>query len=68
MNDIITIAGLKRLSLPELRRLEAELCRQAARHAEGSAQRRRILADLTLVRAEIALRLTRGPRPGFGPG
>ncbi len=65
MNDTITIAGLKRLSLPELRRLEAELCSRAARHAEGSAQRRRILADLALVRAEIALRMRLGPRPIF---
>lgn len=64
MNDIITIAGLKRLSLPELRRLEAELCRRAAWHQEGSAQRRRVLADLALVRGEIALRLRVSPRPG----
>jgi len=32
MNDIIDIAGLKRLSLAELRRLEAALCIRAARH------------------------------------
>lgn len=62
MNDIITIAGLKRLSLPELRRLEAELCRRAAWHPEGSAPRRRVLADLALVRGEIAFRLARAPK------
>lgn len=65
MNDIITIAGLKRLSLPELRRLEAELCRRAVNHPEGSAPRRRVIADLALVRTEIAFRLRPGPRPGL---
>lgn len=65
MTDIITIAGLKRLSLHELRSLECELARRAAGHAEGSAQRRRVLADLALVRSEIAIRLARGLRPGL---
>jgi hypothetical protein len=65
MTDIITIAGLKRLSLHALRSLECELARCAAGHAEGSAQRRRVLADLALIRREIAVRLRRGPRPGL---
>ncbi|MBN8913179.1 MAG: hypothetical protein J0H65_14205 [Rhizobiales bacterium] len=62
MDDIICIAGLKRLSLPELRRLEAEHARRAGAVPAGPRQRR-LLADLMLVRREIALRLARGPRP-----
>jgi hypothetical protein len=64
MNDIICIAGLQRLSLPELRRLEAELARRAGATAHGSPQQRRLLADLALVRREIAVRLVRGLKPG----
>lgn len=63
MNDIITLSGLKRLTLHELRALEAQVMRSAGHHAEGSAPRRRLLADLVLVRREIAARITRGPRP-----
>jgi hypothetical protein len=65
MNDIICIAGVQRLSLPELRRLEAELATRAGSAGHGSPQQRRLLADLALVRREIAVRLTRGPRPGL---
>lgn len=63
MNDIICIAGLQRLSLPELRRLETELARRAGTAMPGSPQQRRLLADLALVRREIVLRLTRGLTP-----
>lgn len=62
MNDIICIAGLQRLSLPELRRLEAELARRAGATTHGSPQQRRLLADLALVRREIAVRLVRNLR------
>ena len=63
MNDTITLSGLKRLTLHQLRGLEAQVMRSAGNHAEGTAQRRRLLADLVLIRREIALRLTCGPRP-----
>ncbi|PPC99394.1 MAG: hypothetical protein CTY31_10625 [Hyphomicrobium sp.] len=62
MIDNITVSGLKRLTLNQLRALEAQLSRIAGSIADGSAQRRRVLADLLLIRREIALRLTRGPR------
>jgi len=59
----LCIAGLQRLSLPELRRLEAELARRAGATTHGSPQERRLLADLALIRREIAVRLVRNPRP-----
>lgn len=64
MNDTITLSGLKRLTLHQLRALEAQIMRSAGGCAEGSAQRRRLLADLILIRREIAIRLSLGPRPG----
>lgn len=65
MIDNITVSGLKRLTLNQLRALEAQLSRIAGSYTDGSAQRRRVLADLLLIRREIAVRLTCGPRPGF---
>lgn len=63
MNDTITLSGLQRLSIHQLRALEAQLARRAGGCAEGSAERRRIVADLMLVRRAIAAWLTRGWRP-----